>query len=153
MSATQPTQPRTLSTLLHLSTWSTRKIGLIALVGTVLTRVVLGNFVVNEWEGWGVFVPNTIIAILEGVILWALLFVLPLRLGRGRAGPSGIVMGVLALASFAIPYSAQQVLLSAAAIALGLLGRSRVALALGGAGVALWIGFMVYAVISKEWPV
>jgi len=144
------------------------KIGVVA-VGTVIaTRILLGNFVVNEWEGWSVFIPTAIGAVIEGLVLGGLVFGLLVRIaarGRGaRPGVTALVVGVLAILSLAIPYSAPQVILGAAAVALGLAavergdnGRrarlGRAGIALGSLVIVTWTAFMGFAIATGDWPV
>jgi hypothetical protein len=141
------------------------KIGVAAVGSVIATRIVLGNFVVNEWEGWDVFLPTAIGAVIEGLVLGGLVFALLVRLAarsRGaRPAITALVVGVLAVLSLAIPYSAPQVILGAAAVALGLvavergLGAAfgRAAIALGSLVIATWIAFMGFAVVTGDWPV
>jgi len=144
------------------------KIGVVA-VGTVIaTRILLGSFVVNEWEGWGVFLPNAIGAAIEGLVLGGLVFGLLVRIAarsRGvRPAVTALVVGILAILSLAIPYSAPQVILGAAAVALGLVAVKRGdegrGAALGTAGISLgllvvatWTAFMGFAIATGDWPV
>ena len=67
------------------------RIGIASVTAVVVIRIVGGNFVANDWEGWGTFVPNAMGAVVEGLILWGLVFGLLVRLGarsRGVALPS-----------------------------------------------------------------
>jgi voltage-gated potassium channel Kch len=81
-----------------------------------------------------------------------------------RPSVTALVVGVLALLSLAIPYSAPQVILGAAAVALGLVavergdnGRGatlgRAGIALGSLVIATWTTFMGFAIATGDWPV
>lgn len=144
----------------------TGRIGVAAVAGVVLTRVVLGNFVVNDWEGWGTFVPTAIGAIVEGLLLGLVLFGLVVRLAaksRGRRPAiTACVLGILGLLALAIPYSAPQPILGAAAVALALVAAERgeasrrtaaVGMASGLAVITVWLAFMAVAVATGDWPV
>lgn len=79
-----------------------------AALATIATRVALGNFVVNDWEGWAPFAVVVIATSLEGIVLGLLVF-LAARSFAARDHPSAgaILFGVLAVLSLAVPYSAQ----------------------------------------------
>lgn len=97
------------------------KIGLVAVGAVIATPILLGNSVVNEWEGWGVFLPSAIGAAIEGLVVGGLVFGLLVRIAvrsRGvRPAVTALVVGILAILSLAIRYSAPQVILGAAAVA------------------------------------
>jgi hypothetical protein len=145
------------------------KIGIVAVGAVIATRVILGNFVVNDWEGWGTFLAVAVATVIEGLVLGGLVFALFVRRAarsRGaRPAVTSVVVGALSVLSLAVPYSAPQVVLGAAAVALGLVGidreddnpRSRrlgiVGIALGSLVIVTWIVFMGIAVATGDWPV
>jgi hypothetical protein len=145
------------------------KIGVVAVGSVIVTRVLLGNFVVNDWEGWGTFLGVAVATVIEGLVLGGLIFALFVRLAarsRGaRPAVSSVVVGALSVLSLAIPYSAPQVVLGAAAAALGLVAlgrgdgqpRSRrlgtVGIVLGSLVIVTWIVFMGVAVATGDWPI
>ncbi len=130
------------------------RIGWAALLLTVTARILLGNFVVNDWEGWSTFIGNAIGALIEGLLLFAIVLALVVRLTVERVpGTAGVVMGVVALATLAVPYSAPQAILGAGATALGLAGQSRWAVGMGTVTVLTWIALMAYAVATGDWPI
>jgi hypothetical protein len=144
----------------------TARIGLVAVAAAVAARILLGNFVVNDWEGWGTFVGNAFAAVVEGVVLGGLVFGVVVRLAakrRGRAPAiTALVLGLLGALALAAPYSAPQPIFGAAAVALGLLAHeqpdagslsARPAIALGLMVIGVWAAFMVYAVSTGDWPV
>jgi hypothetical protein len=143
---------------------ATARIGLAAVLATVVARILLGSFVVNDWEGWGTFVGFSLAVIVEGLVLGGLVFGVGVRLGsrgsEGRRVVAALVFGLLAVLSLAIPYSAPQPVIGAAAIALAVPttrhGRARSAsagLLLGLVTITLWVAFMVFAVVTGDWPV
>jgi hypothetical protein len=83
------------------------KIGVTAVAAVVAARIVIGNFVFNEWEGFGVFLGNALGAVVEGLILGGVFFGLLVRLAaRSRArrlAVAAFVTSVLAVLSLAIP--------------------------------------------------
>jgi hypothetical protein len=145
------------------------KIGVVAVGSVIASRGVLGNFVVNEWEGWGTFLGVAVATVIEGLVLGGLVFGLAVRIAarsRGtRPAITALVVGTLAIFSLAIPYSAPQVVLGAAAVALGLVAIDRgedqprsgrlgiVGLALGSVVIVTWIVFMGVTVATGDWPV
>lgn len=130
------------------------RIGLAALLITLAMRIMLGNFVVNDWESWSTFSGNVFAALIEGLLLFGIVFAVVVRLTLERApAVAGVIMGILALATLAVPYSAPQAILGSGAIALGLAGRSRWAIGLGAVTVLTWLGFMTYAVATGDWPI
>jgi hypothetical protein len=99
-------------------------------------------------------------------VLGGIIFGLVLRLAVKRPGRApaitGIVIGILGVLALAVPYSAPQPILGAAAIALGLVGleRGAASIRIGRSAVVAgllvltaWVAFMVYAVVTGEWPV
>ncbi|HSI97470.1 MAG TPA: hypothetical protein VK926_03840, partial [Gaiellaceae bacterium] len=102
----------------------TARIGLAAVMTAVAARILLGSFVVNDWEGWGTFLSFAVTAVVEGLVLGGLVFGLAVRLAsRGsnrRRAVAALVLGVLGVLALAIPYSAPQPIIGAAAVALGL---------------------------------
>jgi len=143
------------------------KIGLGTVGAVVAIRIVGGNFIANDWEGWDTFVPTAIGAAVEGLVLWGLMFGLVVRLsGRSRGdrpGVVGAIIGVLAVCSLAIPYSAPQAILGAAAVALGLIAVDRaerpaslrlgsVAVATGLFVIAAWLFFVAFTFVTGSWP-
>jgi len=143
------------------------KIGLAVVGAVVAIRIVGGNFIANDWEGWGTFVPTAIGAAIEGLVLWGLVFGVLVRLSaRSRGDRPGVVaatIGVLAVLSLAIPYSAPQAVLGAGAVALGLVAVDRperplsqplgkVAVALGLLVIAAWLSFVAFTFVTGEWP-
>lgn len=144
------------------------RLGIVAVAGVVTARIVIGSFVVNEWEGWGTFLSFAVAATVEGIVLGALMFGLLVRLAARSRGtrPAGaaFVVGVLAVLSLAIPYSVPQAIIGTAAVALGLAGRrpeGRIGSSrLAGGGIALgliailgWIWFVVFTIVTGDWPV
>lgn len=145
------------------------KLGVVAVAAVVTARIVIGSFVVNEWEGWGTFLSFAITAAVEGIVLGALVFGLLVRLAarsRGsRPAVTAFVVGILAALSLAIPYSAPQAIVGTAAVALGLAARDRPesrprSLRLAGVGIALgllvilaWISFVIFTIATGDWPV
>lgn len=144
------------------------QIGIVA-VGTVVTlRVVLGNFVVNEWEGWGTFLGAAIAAVAEGLVLGGLVFGLLVRVAaksRGRRpAVAALITAVLGVLSLAIPYSAPQAIIGAGAVALGLAALERAedrpqsrriaaaAIGIGLLVIAVWFSFIAFTVVSGDWP-
>lgn len=93
----------------------------------MLLRIYLGNFVVNDFESWGVVAGNAVAAVIEGLLLWLLVFRLAVRRVERRHG-TGPATG--------------------AAIVGGLAG-----LLAGAATVLGWVALVVYAVGTKAWPV
>lgn len=142
----------------------TARIAVAVVAAAIVARVVLGSFVVNEWEGWGTFVAFAVAAVVEGLFLGALVFgvvaIAARRRGRFPA-VAATVLGLLAAASLAVPYSAPQPIIGAGAVALGLVGAdrqrasraSRAAVALGLLVIAVWVVFLVFAVATDDWPV
>lgn len=143
------------------------RIGIAAVAAVFAIRVAIGNFVVNDWEGWGVFVSTAIGAAIEGLLLWGVVFGLVVRLAaRGQGdwtGAIAVVIGGLAVLSLAIPYSAPQAVLGAGAVALGLVAGDRsdsrrsqwlgrVAVAIGFLVVAIWLSFVATTIVADEWP-
>lgn len=143
------------------------RIGLAVAGAVVAIRIVIGNFVVNDWEGWGTFVPTAIGAAVEGAVLWGVTFgLLVHRAARSRGDwPSAIavVIGALAVLSLAIPYSAPQAVLGAGAVALGLVAsdptKSRRSRRLGRAAavvgllvIAAWLSLVVTTIVTDDWP-
>jgi hypothetical protein len=144
------------------------KIGIAAVAGVVGIRVIIGNFVVNEWEGWGVFLGAAFAAVVEGVILGGLVFGLLVRLAarsRGaRPAVAALITALLGVLSLAIPYSAPQAILGAGAVALGIAafedmadGRASrriafAAVAIGALVIAVWLSFIAFTVVTGDWP-
>jgi len=143
------------------------RIGVGAAAFVVAIRVVIGNFVVNDWEGWGTFVPTATGAAIEGLLLLGVVFGLVVRLAARSHGdwPGVVALGVgtVALLSLAIPYSAPQALVGAGAVALGLVARDRTdgrasqwlgwaAVAIGLVVIATWLGFVVTTIVTGDWP-
>lgn len=138
----------------------------IAAVGTVVgIRIVGGNFVANDWEGWGTFVSFSVLVVLEGLILWALVFGLVVRMAakshQGRPRAVAASLGVLAVLSLAVPYSAPQAILGAGAMALGLAALDsapsarrldEAAVALGAFSIAVWLSFVAFTFVTGDWP-
>jgi hypothetical protein len=145
------------------------KLGVVAVAAVVTARIVIGSFVVNEWEGWGTFLSFAITAAVEGIVLGALVFGLLVRLAvrsRGaRPAVTALIVGILAAISLAIPYSAPQAIVGTAAVALGLAARDRpesrrgssrlagVGIVLGLLVVLAWISFVVFTIVTGEWPI
>jgi hypothetical protein len=145
------------------------KLGVVAVAAVVTARIVIGSFIVNEWEGWGTFLSFAITAAVEGIVLGALVFGLLVRLAvrsRGaRPAVAAFVLGILAVLSLAIPYSAPQAIVGTAAVAVGLAARARPdrgrgSVRLAGGGIALgllvilaWISFVVFTIATGDWPV
>lgn len=143
------------------------KIGLAAVGAVVAIRIVGGNFIANDWEGWGTFVPTAIGAGIEGLVLWALVFGVLVRLSaRSHGSLPGVVaaiLGMLAVLSLAIPYSAPQALLGAGAVALGLAALDRAnrplsrrlgtaAVVIGAVVIAAWVLFVAITFATGDWP-
>lgn len=155
------------STVATTQRWlSPTRIGIAAVAATVVTRIILGNLVVNDWEDWSTFAGNAVGAVVEGLILGGIVFGLIVRLAqrnqRRRAELTGFVVGLVAVLTLAIPYSAPQPILGAAAVALGLVALDRgaesrrmavLAIVFGTVVIAVWLGFMAFAVITSDWPV
>jgi hypothetical protein len=145
------------------------KIGVTAVLAVVAVRIGIGNFVVNEWENIGVFLGNALGAVAEGLILGGVFFgLLVRRAARSsarRLAVAAFATSVLAVLSLAIPYSAPQAIVGAAAVALGLRacalpelvgGSSRLAtvgLAVGLLVVAIWVVFIAVTIATGEYPV
>lgn len=145
------------------------KLGAVAVAAVVTARIVIGSFVVNEWEGWGTFLSFAITAAVEGIVLGALVFGLLVRLAarsRGaRPAVTAFIVGTLAALSLAIPYSAPQAIIGMGAVALGLAARDRhesrpgslrlagVGLGLGSLVILAWISFVLFTIVTGEWPV
>lgn len=144
------------------------KIGIVTVCAVVAVRVVGGNFIANDWEGWGVFIPNAIGAVIEGLILFGLVFGLLVRLAARSSGGgpevAALITGVLAVLSLAIPYSAPQAILGAGAVGLGLTAveraedrpRSRwiasAAVVLGLIAIVAWLSFVAFTFMTGDWP-
>lgn len=142
------------------------KIGLVAVGAVVVVRVVGGNFIANDWEGWGTFIPTAIGAAVEGLVLWGLVFGLLVRISartRGdRPAAAAAILGGLAVVSLAIPYSAPQAVLGAGAVALGLVAVDRserasqrlgkVAVAIGLLVIAAWLALVLITFVTGDWP-
>jgi len=130
---------------------------------TIATRVVLGNFVVNEWEGWGTFTAVAITTMIEGLLLGLLVYLAARSFAARRHPTIGtILFGVLAVISLAVPYSAQQAVLGAGAVSLALVSPDRtdgwrrlplVGGVLGVVAVLCWAVFMGATVVTGDWPV
>lgn len=145
------------------------KVGVAAVAAVVAVRVLIGNLVVNEWEGWSAFVPNAIAAALEGIVLGGLVFGLLVRpLARSRSQRLGVgasIVGVLGVLSLAIPYSAPQVIVGAAAVALGIAAvdrpdvrsrsrrLARVGIVLGCLTILAWVSFAAFTIATGDWPI
>jgi hypothetical protein len=145
------------------------KLGAVAVAAVVTARIVIGSFVVNEWEGWGTFLSFAITAAVEGIVLGALVFGLLVRLAvrshGTRPAVTALIVGILAALSLAIPYSAPQPIIGMGALALGLAARDRPEsrpglLRLAGVGIALgllvitaWISFVFFTIVTGDWPV
>ena len=114
------------------------KIGLVTVGAVVGIRIVVGNLVINDWEGWGTFFVVATTLLVEGLVLGGLVFGLLVRLAARSRNPhpavAALITGVLSVLSFAISYSAHQAILGAGAVALGLaaIDRAGVAGDLGG---------------------
>jgi hypothetical protein len=143
------------------------KIGLAAVGAVVAIRIVGGNFIANDWEGWGTFITTAVGAAIEGLILWGLVFGLVVGFSGGLRGSwpgvVAVMLGVLAVLSLAIPYSAPQALLGAGAVALGLVSLDRAdrpssqplgraAVAMGLLVIAAWLSFVALTFVTGEWP-
>ena len=144
------------------------KIGAVAVGAVVALRVVLGNFVVNEWEGWSVFLGTALATIVEGLVLGGLVFGLLVRLAARsrarRAAIAALTTSFVGVLSLAVPYSAPQVIIGAAAVALGLAAREHgedgrqaariasTAIGLGLLVIAVWLSFVAFTVATGEWP-
>jgi hypothetical protein len=143
------------------------KIGVAAVGAVVAIRIVGGNFIANDWEGWDTFVPAAIGAGIEGFILWALVFGLVVRFSAKRGGDwpgvVAVIVGVLAVLSLAIPYSAPQAVLGAGAVALGLVAVDRAerpvsrrlgtaAIVIGAVVIAAWVSFVAITFATGDWP-
>jgi hypothetical protein len=145
------------------------KIGVTAVLAVVAVRIGIGNFVVNEWENIGVFLGNALGAVVEGLILGGVFFgLLVRRAARSsarRLAVAAFATSVLAVLSLAIPYSAPQAIVGAAAVALGLRARAlaesgdgsgrlaTVGLAVGLLVVAIWVVFIAVTIATAEYPV
>jgi hypothetical protein len=145
------------------------KIGVTAVLAVVAVRIGIGNFVVNEWENIGVFLGNALGAVVEGLILGGVFFgLLVRRAARSsarRLAVAAFATSVLAVLSLAIPYSAPQAIVGAAAVALGLRARAlaesgdgsgrlaTVGLAVGLLVVAIWVVFIAVTIATGEYPV
>lgn len=134
-----------------------------AVLLTIATRVVIGNFVVNEWEGWGTFAAVAITTVIEVLVLGLLVYLAARSFAaRGHPTIGAILFGFLAVLSLAVPYSAQQAVLGAGAVSLALVSRDRsdnwhrlplVGGVLGVVAVLCWAAFMGATVVTGDWPV
>jgi hypothetical protein len=144
------------------------KIGIGAVGAVVALRVLLGNFVVNEWEGWGLFLGNALATVAEGLVLGGLVFGLLVRLAARsrarRAAVAALITSFVGVLSLAVPYSAPQAIIGAAAVALGLAAReggedgsqsariTSTAIGIGLLVIAVWLSFVAFTVATGEWP-
>lgn len=143
------------------------RIGIASVAAVVAIRVVGGNFIANDWEGWGTFIPTALGAAAEGLLLWGVVFGLVVRLaargGGSRPAVVALTTGAFAVLSLAIPYSAPQAVLGAGAVALGLVAvdgserrtsqlLGRAAVAIGLLVIALWLSFIAITFVTGEWP-
>ena len=144
------------------------KIGIGAVGAVVALRGVLGNFVVNEWEGWSVFLGTALATVVEGLVLGGVVFGLLVRLAARsrarRAAVAALTTSFVGVLSLAVPYSAPQAIIGAAAVALGLTARGRgdasphaariasTAIGIGLLVIAVWLSFVAFTVATGEWP-
>lgn len=143
----------------------TALIGVVTIGAVIGTRILLGNFVVNDWEGWGTFAAAAVGAVVEGLALGGIVFGVMVRLPAKRRGRvpavTALALGLVGVLALAVPYSAPQPIFGAAAVALGLVAfernastrAARPAIAVGLLVIGAWIAFMAYAVVTGAWPV
>lgn len=144
------------------------KIGLVTVGAVVGIRIVVGNLVINDWEGWGTFLVVATTLLVEGLVLGGLVFGLLVRLAARSRNPrpavAALITGVLSVLSFAISYSAHQAILGAGAVALGLAAidpagdrrgsrwMASAAIVVGLFTIAAWLSFVAFAIFTDDWP-
>jgi len=143
------------------------RIGIASVAAVVAIRIVGGNFIANDWEGWGTFIPTAIGAAVEGLLLWGVVFGLVVRLaargGGYRPAVVALTTGAFAVLSLAIPYSAPQAILGAGAVALGLVAvdraehrtpelLGRAAIVSGLFVIVIWLSFIAITFVTGDWP-
>jgi hypothetical protein len=104
---------------------------------------VLGGTLVNDWEGWGVFLSGLSFIVVSGLVLVALVFGLLVRWGlkpspRGRNRPAltALAAGMLSVAGYAVFFTWAPLLIAPAAVLLGRAGLTWAQKGLGGRGYA-----------------
>lgn len=93
---------------------------------------VLGGTLVNDWEGWGVFLSGLSFIVVSGLVLVALVFGLLVRWGlkpspRGRNRPArtALAASLLSVGGYALFFTWAPLLIAPATVLLGRAGLTR----------------------------
>lgn len=93
---------------------------------------VLGGTLVNDWEGWGVFLGGLSFIVVSGLVLMALVFgvlvrwgLKPSPRGRNRSALTALAASLLSVAGYALFFTWAPLLIAPAAVLLGRAGLTR----------------------------
>jgi hypothetical protein len=142
-----------------------------AVFAAVETMHVVTGTLVNEWEGWDVFLSNVSFIVVSGAVITGLVFGLLVRWGlrpspRGRNRPAGasLAVALLSVAGYAAFFAWAHLLIAPAAVLLARAGLRQAANGGGGrtsalaggligsANIAFGVVLLVYALFAGSYP-
>ena len=136
----------------------------------VIAEVVIHGLAAGALNDWEEFVPTLAFLLVFGLVVGALVFGLLVRLGsrpsdeRNRPAITGLVCGVLALASFGVFFVGAPPIVGAGSVVLGRAGLhqaeagrggivpARAAIGLGTVVIGAWLFLYIAAVILGDFP-